>query len=97
MDESFQGFLFWVCRVSFPSGRQNDRRILSCRGQRWTSVSCMGFLFRFFWVAFLWGIEMKESLQGFLFWIFKIFFSLRERWDESFRDSFSGFSGYPFL
>ncbi len=43
------------------------------------------------------GIEMKESLQGFLFWIFRIFFYIRERWEESFRDSFSGFSGFSFL
>ncbi len=40
---------------------------------------------------------MKESLQGFLFWIFEIFFSLRERWEESFKDYFSGFSGFSFL
>jgi hypothetical protein len=43
MDESFQGFLFWVCRVFFCLGRQNDHWILSCRGQRWTRVSRASF------------------------------------------------------
>jgi hypothetical protein len=98
MDESFQGFLFWACRVSFSSGRQNDRRILSCRGhERWTSVSCMGFIFWFYWVSFPVGDRDERKFTGLSFLDFQDFFSLRERWEESFKDYFSGFSGFSFL
>ena len=112
MDESFQGFLFWVCRVSFCLGW-----ILSCRGhERWTSASCMGFLFWFFWVFrdrderkftglsfldfqdfLLYKREMGGKFQRFFFWLFRFFFSVRVRDGRHSPGLVLSFSEFPFL
>jgi hypothetical protein len=55
-----------------------------------------GFIFWFFWVSFPVGDRDERKFTGLSFLDFQDFFSLRERWEESFKDYFSGFSGFSF-